>query len=42
MPDNARKKSYLPAAEDGPLQWLMLLLVAWGLAEALLYIWRHA
>jgi hypothetical protein len=42
MPGNSQKESALPAAENGLLQWLMLLFVAWGLAEALRYIWLHA
>ena len=42
MPGNSQKESALPAAENGFLQWLMLLFVAWGLTEALRYIWLHA
>jgi hypothetical protein len=42
MPRNSPKETALPVAENGPLQWLILLGVAWSLVEAIRLVWMHA
>lgn len=42
MPGKLPKENVLPAAENGSLQWLMLLGVVWSLVEAIRFIWVHA